>query len=134
MKHFVSVAIAINLVFATCIWTFAIPKVMALDLHNVEDGIYASEVFHVPVRICNATLDISLLMDTFMRACLELRVGDNNIRFHLSDLSVSGHFEYSILELFAKVTSMDVTLRLFIDTDGIITGVPSVLITYYGIW
>lgn len=134
MKHALSLAIAINLVLVTCVWTFAVPKVMAVDLHPTSKGVYTSEVFYVPIRICNATLDISLLMDTFFRATLELRAGEDYIQFHLNDLSISGHFEHDIFELFARVTSRDVTLTLCVDTDGIIQGIPQVSMTYYGFW
>lgn len=134
MKHQFGIAIVLNVMIATCVWTFAIPKVMAVDLHAEQDDVYTSKVFHLPVRICDATLDISVLMSTFLRAVLELRAGENYIRFHLNDLSVSGHFEYDILELFARVTCRDVALKLYVDTDGIIQGVPQVSITYYGLW
>ena len=133
MKRVLPFAIALSVVLTLSSWTFAIPKVMAVDLHPEQDNVYTSEVFHLPVRISNAELDISLLMSTFFRATLELRAGENYIQFHLNDLSVSGHFEYDIFELFARVTSADVTLTLYIDTDGIIQGAPRVAITYYGL-
>ena len=134
MKSQFGIAIVLNVIIATSVWTFAIPRAMAVDLHADQEGVYKSKVFCLPVRIADATLDITLLMDTFFRATLELKAGDNYIRFHLNDLSISGRFEYDIFELFAKVTSVDVALTLFIDTDGIIQGVPQVLITYYGLW
>ena len=134
MKHGLAVVVSIQLVLFTSVISFAIPKTMAVDLHPTSEGVYTSEVFHVPVRICNATLDISLLTDTFFRATLELRVGEDYIHFHLNDLSISGHFEHDIFELFARVTSRDVALTLFIDTDGIIQGMPQVSMTYYGFW
>lgn len=133
MKHALSLSIALSVVLTLSSWTFAIPKVMAVDLIAQQDGVYASEVFHLPVRISNAELDISLFMSTFLRATLELRAGENYIQFHLNDLSVSGHFEYDIFELFTRVTSADMALTLYIDTDGIIQGAPRVSITYYGL-
>ena len=133
MKRVLPLSIALSLVLTLSSWTLAIPKVMAVDLYAEQDGVYTSEVFHLPVRISNAELDISLLMSTFLRATLELRAGENYIQFHLNDLSVSGHFEYDIFELFTRVTSADVALTLYIDTDGIVQGVPQVAITYYGL-
>ena len=134
MKHFLSIGVSINLVIAVCVWTFGIPKTMAVDLYGGEGDMYTSEVFHLPVYVSDTKLDISLLMGTYLRAILEFRAGDNYIRFHLSDLSVSGHFEYDIFELFTRVTSRDVALKLYVDTDGVIQGVPQVSITYYGLW
>jgi len=134
MKSQFGIAIVLNVMIATGVWTFAIPRTMVVDLHADQEGVYRSKVFCLPVRIADATLDITLLMDTFFRATLELRAGEDYIRFQLNDLSVSGHFEYDVLELFARVTSVDVALTLYIDTDGIIQGVPRVAITYYGLW
>ena len=133
MKRVLPLSIALSLVLTLSSWTLAIPKVMAVDLYAEQDGVYTSEVFHLPVRISNAELDISLLMSTFLRATLELRAGENYIQFHLNDLSISGHLEYDIFELFTRVTSADVALTLYIDTDGIVQGVPRVAITYYGL-
>jgi len=133
MKRILSLSIALSVVLTLSSWTFAIPKVMAVDLIAQQDGVYTSEVFHLPVRISNAELDISLFMSTFLKATLELRAGENYVQFHLNDLSVSGHFEYDIFELFTRVTSADVALTLYIDTDGIIQGAPRVAITYYGL-
>lgn len=127
-------SIALSLVFTISGGIIAVPKVMAVDLQSGQDGVYASEVFHVPVYISDATIDVSVLMDTYMRATLEFRSGNDYVRVHLMDLSVSGHFEYDIFELFARVTSRDVTLTLYVDTDGIIQGVPRVSIAYYGLW
>lgn len=125
--------VALSLVLTISGVTLTVPKVMAIDLEG-ENGVYTSKVFHLPIRICNATLDISVLMDTFLRATLELRVGDDYIQFHLNDLSISGHCEYNVLELFARVTSADVMLMLHIDADGIIQGNPKVSIVYYGLF
>jgi len=61
---------------------------MVVDLHADQEGVYRSKVFCLPVRIADATLDITLLMDTFFRATLELRAGEDYIRFQLNDLSV----------------------------------------------
>ena len=133
MKRVLPLSIALSVVLTLSSWTLAIPKVMAVDLYAEQDGVYTSEVFHLPVRISNAELDISLLMSTFLNATLELRAGENYIQFHLNDLSVSGHFEYDIFELFTRVTSADMALTLYIDTDGIVQGVPRVAITYYGL-
>lgn len=133
MKRVLPLSIALSVVLTLSSWTLAIPKVMAIDLYAEQDGVYTSEVFHLPVRISNAELDISLLMSTFLNATLELRAGENYIQFHLNDLSVSGHFEYDIFELFTRVTSADMALTLYIDTDGIVQGVPRVAITYYGL-
>jgi hypothetical protein len=127
------VGVALSLVLTISGVTLTVPKVMAIDLEG-ENGVYTSKVFHLPIRICNATLDISVLMDTFLRATLELRVGDDYIQFHLNDLSISGHCEYNVLELFARVTSADVMLMLHIDADGIIQGNPKVSIVYYGLF
>lgn len=107
-------------------------KVMAVDLAEESNGCYTSEVFHLPISISNATIDISVLMDSFLRLTLELRVGNNSISFHLTDLSITGHLEYNILEFFARITSKDISLTLYVDTDGIIQGIPRVFITYYG--
>lgn len=134
MKSQFGIAVVLNVLIATSVWTFAIPKTMAVDLHVEQDGVYKSKVVHLPIRIYDATLDFSLSMDTFFRATLELRAGDDYIRFHLNNLSISEHFEYDIFELFARVTSVDVALTLYIDTDGVIQGVPQVSITYYGLW
>jgi len=106
---------------------------MAIELEG-ENGVYTSEIFHLPIHICNATLDISVLMDTFLRATLELRIGDNYVQFHLNDLSISGHCTYNILDIFARVTSADVMLMLHIDTDGVIQGNPKLSIVYYGLF
>jgi hypothetical protein len=133
MKHILLVGVALSLVLTISGVTLTVPKVMAIDLEG-ENGVYTSKVFHLPIRICNAILDISVLMDTFLRTTLELRVGDDYIQFHLNDLSLSGHCEYNVLELFARVTSADVMLMLHIDTDGIIQGNPKVSIMYYGLF
>jgi hypothetical protein len=133
MKHVLLVGVALSLVLTISGVTLTVPKVMAIDLEG-ENGVYTSTVFHLPIRICNATLDISVLMDTFLRATLELRVGDDYIQFHLNDLSISGHCGYNVLELFARVTPADVMLMLHIDTDGIIQGNPKVSIVYYGLF
>lgn len=134
MKSQFGIAIVLNVIIATGVWTFAIPRTMAVDLHAAQHDVYTSKMFHVPIRISDVTLDMSLLMDTYFRATLELRAGENYIQFHLNDLSISGHFQHDIFDLFAKVTSMDVQLTLHVDTDGIIQGSPQVLITYYGLW
>lgn len=134
MKHILSIGLSINIVITVCTLTFGIPKTMAVDLYDVKSNMYTSEVFHLPVYVSDAKLDISLLMSTYLRAILEFRAGDNYVQLHLSDLSLSGHFEFDILELFTTVTSRDVSLTLNVDTDGIIQGVPQVSITYYGFW
>jgi len=132
MRHVIAASIALTLVLSISV-TLGIPKTMAVDLEG-RDGVYTSEVFHLPIHICNASLDISVLMDTFLQATLELRSGDDYVRFNLGDLSISGHCEYNLLELFAKVTAADITLRLYVDTDGIVQGSPMVSIVYYGLF
>jgi len=132
MKHVIAASIALTLVLTISV-TFGIPKVMAVDLEG-QGGVYTSKVFHLPIHFCNASLDISVLMGTFLQATLELRAGDDYIRFNLRDLSISGHCEYNLLELFAKVTAADITLKLYVDTDGIIQGSPRVSIVYYGLF
>jgi hypothetical protein len=133
MKHVIAASISLTLILTLSV-TFGLPKVMAVDLEGGENGVYTSEVFHLPIRICNASLDISVLIDTFLRATLELRTGNSYVRFNLHDLSISGHCEYNILELFAKITSTDITLKLYVDTDGIVQGNPRVSIVYYGLF
>jgi len=133
MKQSISVAVVLSLVLTLGTW-MSVPKVMAVDLVEGQDGVYVSELLHLPVRIGDVTLEVSVLMNTYLQATLEFRVGEDYVRFHLDDLSVTGHYEYDILELFAKVTHKDVTLRLYIDTDGIVQGSPRVVITYYGLF
>lgn len=134
MRHVAMIGIAINLVFIITGYTLTIPKVMAVDLQGGQNGVYSSEVFHRPLQIKDATLDISVLMDTYLRVSCEIRAGEDYVRFHFSNMSISYHFQYDILEFFGSLSSRDVSLTVVVDTDGIVQGVPRVSITYYGLW
>jgi hypothetical protein len=132
MKKGMSAGFVISILILT-VWV-STPKVMAIDLNEESNGYYTSEICHLPVSIQNATLDISVLMDTFLRLTLELKVGNCSLCFHLNDLSITGHFQYNIFEFFGKITSRDIALALYVDTDGIIQGTPRAFITYYGLF
>lgn len=134
MKHTLAITISIQLVLLTGVWTFAVPKTMVVDLHGGQGAVYTSEVFYVPVHISEATLDISVLMDTYLRISCEIKAGENYVRFHLSNMSISYHFQYDILEFVGILSSRDVSFTAVVDTDGIIQGVPKISMTYYGLW
>jgi hypothetical protein len=135
MKSLIIVSIAIVMVLSIALSVdVAVPKTMAVNLNYEQNCVFTSDVFHLPLRIYNASLDISVLTDTFLGVTLELRSGDNYVQFNLNDLSITGHLTYNIFDIFTTITSDYISLRLLVNTDGIIQGTPKVTIMYYGLY
>jgi hypothetical protein len=135
MKEIVALITVISMIAIPVMWSFYnTPQVMVLDLLGGEGGVYTSKVFSIPIRIDNATLNISVLMDTYLNVYCEIRAGTDYVRFYLDNMSMSYHFQYNILQFFGSLSSSDVSLTAHIDTDGTIQGVPYVTITYYGLF
>lgn len=134
MKRILPTAVSINSILLFILWNVAIPKVMAVDLESSQNGVYTSEIFHLPLQVTDAELNISVVLDTYLRISCEIRAGSNFVRFHLNNVSLSYHFEFDVLEFFGSLTSRDVSLTVAVDTDGEIQGTPTALITYYGLW
>lgn len=135
MRHHIVISVTISLIL-TLSGTFwiSIPRTKAISLTESENGVYTSEIFSVPVRIKDAELDISLFMNSYLRVWCEIRVGENYVRFHIDDMSMSYHFEYDIFEFFGSLSGKDVSFTAKIETDGTIQGNPEVVLTYYGLW
>lgn len=135
MRHHIGISITISLILTLSgtMWS-SIPRTKAIPLREDENGVYTSEIFSIPVRIKDAELDISLFMNSYLRVCCEIRVGENYVRFHFNDMSMSYHFEYDIFEFFGSLSGKDVSFTAKIETDGIIQGTPEVALTYYGLW
>jgi len=134
MRSVVVVGAVFQIMMITIVWSFVIPKTMAIELQGGTGGVYTSEVFHVPVRIKDVTLDVSVLMDTYLRVWGEIRIGEDYIRFHFNNMSISYHVQYDLLEFFGSLSTRDVSLTMVVDTDGVIQDAPSIFITYYGLW
>ena len=132
MRHKIGISMAFTIVLTLSM--SITPKVMVVDLTEVEKGVYTSTIFNMPVYISEAKLEFSVLLDTYCRVTLEIRAGQDYLRFHLNEAKVSYHFSYEILDFFGSLTSRDVSLKVKIDTDGVIEEVPHIAITYYGLW
>jgi len=136
MRHSLRISIVLSLaltISSSIGISLAIPKVWAEDLTG-DNGVYESSLSSVPVRIADATLNVSVLQQSYCKVILEVRCGEQVLRFHLSEMKITYHFTYDIFEFIGSLTSRDISLRVIIDTDGIIPKVPHVEIVYYGFW
>lgn len=113
------------------LFNVATEETMVIPLQGGENGVYTTEIFHVPLFISDVKIDVSVKMNTYLRVWCELRIGNQLITFNLNDMSMSYHIEHGRVQLDGKISKQAVSFKVKIDTDGIIEGVPKVVLTFY---
>jgi len=108
-------------------------ETMIVPLQGGENGVYTTEIFHVPLFISDVKIDVSVKMNTYLWVWCELRIGNQLIAFNLNDMSVSYHIEHDIVQLDGKISEQAVSFKATIDTDGEIEEVPKLVLTFYSL-
>ena len=106
-------------------------QTMVVPLADIGDKVYTAEFVHVPLLIKNVKIDVSVKANSYLKIWCEIRIGENCFNFTLNDLSLSYHVENENIQLDGKVSKYGfASFRAIIDTDGIIEGIPK-LVLYY---
>lgn len=107
-------------------------ETMTVPLNDVGNNVYTAEFFHMPLLINGIKVDISVKANTYLKVWCELRIGEQNFKFTLNDMSLEYHIEGNRAELDGKVSKQGIAyFKATIDTDGIIEGVPKLVLSYY---
>jgi len=123
------------MLFSTTFSNIVPEKTMAIPLYAMgsEERVYTSEIFHVPLFIKNVRVDVSVKMNSYLLIWVELKVGPQRLNFTLNDMSVGYHLEKDRIQLDGKISEQAVSVKATIDTDGIITGRPQMILTFYSL-
>ena len=136
MKAAISSALAISIVLSVALSSGLFSntlaeKTLVYALTDEGDDVFTAELAHVPLLISNVKVDLSVKTNTYLNILCELRIGDNYFTFTLNDLSLGFHVEHGRAEIDGEVNEYGLaSFKATVDTDGIIVGVPK-LILYY---
>jgi len=109
-------------------------ETMTIPLLGGENNVYTTEFAHVPLTISGVRVDVSVKGNSYLKIWCELRIGDNIFQFTLNDMSLSYHLEHDRVEVDGKITQGGMaSFKATIDTDGIIEGVPKLVLAYYSL-
>lgn len=86
------------------LFNVATEETMVIPLQGGENGVYTTEIFHVPLFISDVKIDVSVKMNTYLRVWCELRIGNQLITFNLNDMSMSYHIEHGRVQLDGKIS------------------------------
>jgi hypothetical protein len=106
-------------------------KETVVTLQETEDRVYYAKLFEVPLLVCGVKVDLAIKLSSYLKVICELTLGKNRLQFCLNDLSLSYSIEEGRLQLDGEVSKFgSASFKATINTDGIIQGVPK-LVLYY---
>lgn len=74
---------------------------------------------------------MSVKANTYLWIWCELKIGKQVLTFTLNDLSIGYHIEQDRVQVDGKISEQAVSFKANINTDGIIEGVPKLVLTFY---
>ena len=105
--------------------------VQPLQLSEGESNVYTTEIFHVPLFIKDVRVDVSVKANSYLWVWVEMKIGNQILEFRLNDLSLGYHIEQDKFQLEGRISEQAVSCKATIDTDGIIGGIPKLVLTFY---
>jgi len=109
-------------------------ETMTVPLNSAGSNVFTAEFAHIPLLINGIAVDISVKANSYLTIWCEFRIGDHYFKFTLNDLSLEYHLEQDRIEVDGKVSKNGIGyFKATVDTDGIIEGIPKVVLSYYSI-
>ncbi|MCW3985974.1 MAG: hypothetical protein NWE91_06165 [Candidatus Bathyarchaeota archaeon] len=109
-------------------------ETMNVPLNSAGSNVFTAEFAHIPLLINGIAVDISVKANSYLTIWCEFRIGDHDFKFTLNDLSLEYHLERDRIEVDGKVSKNGIGyFKATVDTDGIIEGVPKLVLSYYSI-
>lgn len=104
---------------------------MVFPLAQTEGNVYTAEILNVPLFIKDIRVDVSVKANSYLWVWVEMKVGDQILEFRLNDLSVGYHLEQDRFQVDGRISQQSVSCKATIDTDGIVEGIPKLVLTFY---
>jgi len=125
------IMISLTLLYSGSFSRIITEETLVQPLQLSEGNVYTTEIFHVPLFIKNVRIDVSVKANSYLWVWVEMKVGNHILEFRLSDLSLGYHIEQDRIQVEGRISEQAVSCKATINTDGIIEGVPKLMLTFY---
>jgi len=106
-------------------------KEVVFTLQEMDNDVYFAKLVDVPLLVCSGRVDFAVILSSYFEIICELRLGKAVFQFNLNKMSLDFYIEQGKLQLDGEVSKFGfASFKATVNTDGIIQGVPK-LVLYY---